>query len=178
MAITYILYMDAIRMLDLVHHEGALQGAQALDRPQYIEDELLIILHVGRMDLEQVVVVAGDVVAFRHLGDLLDHIRKRVGNLPVDPLELHVAEDDEPLVELLGIQNGYVFLDVALILQPFQPFEHRRGGEADTGCELFDRQSGILLKRPEDLQVGLVQFFCFVHKNKILLRICFMLFIG
>ena len=116
MAITYLLYMDAIRMLDLVHHEGALQGAQALDRPQYIEDELLIILHVGRMDLEQVVVVAGDVVAFRHLGDLLDHIRKRVGNLPVDPLELHITEDDEPLVELLGIQNGYVFLDVALIL--------------------------------------------------------------
>ena len=133
--------MDAIRMLDLVHHEGALQGAQALDRPQYIEDELLIILHVGRVDLEQVVVGAGAVVSF-------------------------------------GIQNSYVFLDVALILQPFQPFEHRRGGEADTGCELFDRQSGILLKRPEDLQVGLVQFFCFVHKNKILLRICFLLFIG
>ncbi len=60
-------------VLDLVHHEGRENGADGVDVSQDIDDELIVVLHIGSLDFQEIVVFPGDVVAFRHLGDVPDH---------------------------------------------------------------------------------------------------------
>ena len=45
-------------MFDFVHHEGALQGTEVVDVAKNVQNELLIVFHVGRMDFQQIVVTA------------------------------------------------------------------------------------------------------------------------
>ena len=59
--------MDAILVFDLIHHESASQRAQAIDRSQHVQDKFLIVLHIGSVYLEQIVIVAGYVIALRDL---------------------------------------------------------------------------------------------------------------
>ena len=44
---------------------------QAIDSPQYIKDELLVIFHIGSMNLQQVIIAARYIIAFGHLGNIL-----------------------------------------------------------------------------------------------------------
>lgn len=39
-----------ILMLHFIHHEGAFEGAEAVDGAEDVEDEFLVVLHVGGMD--------------------------------------------------------------------------------------------------------------------------------
>ena len=66
--------MDAILVFDLIHHESASQRAQAIDRSQHVQDKFLIVLHIGSVYLEQIVIVAGYVIALRDLRDILNAI--------------------------------------------------------------------------------------------------------
>ena len=66
--------MDAILVFDLIHHESASQRAQAIDRSQHVQDKFLIVLHIGSVYLEQIVIVAGYVIALRDLRDILDDV--------------------------------------------------------------------------------------------------------
>ena len=113
-------------MFHLTHHKHALHRAQALYRPQLVDEELIISLHVRGMNLQQVVSGARHIVALRHLGQLLHHLHEVLGNITVHALQLHVAEHDEALVQLLRIQHGNIFLDIAIALQAFQTLIHRR----------------------------------------------------
>ena len=61
-------------MFDLIHHESASQRAQAIDRSQHVQDKFLIVLHIGSVYLEQIVIVAGYVIALRDLRDILDDV--------------------------------------------------------------------------------------------------------
>lgn len=115
--------VDAVVVLYLVHHKRALQRTQAVDGSQHIENELLIVFHVRCMNLEQVVIAARDIVAFRHLRNVADDAREFVGYLLVEPAELHAAEHHEAPVELVSIEHRDVFSDVAVALQPFEAFK-------------------------------------------------------
>ena len=46
-----------VLMLQLIHHERALQRSQMLDGPQDIQHELLVILHIRRMNLQQIIIL-------------------------------------------------------------------------------------------------------------------------
>lgn len=37
-------------VLDFVHHEGGENGADGADVPKDIDDELVVVLHVGRVN--------------------------------------------------------------------------------------------------------------------------------
>lgn len=37
--------------LDGIHNKGALDGAQAFDGAQYVDTELVVVLHIGRIYL-------------------------------------------------------------------------------------------------------------------------------
>lgn len=42
----------AIPVLHLVHHEHALYGGEVIESAKMLENELLVILHVGRVDFQ------------------------------------------------------------------------------------------------------------------------------
>lgn len=109
------------------------------------------------MNLEQVVVAAGDVVAFGHLGNLADDVAELVGHLLVERRELDATEDDETAVDLLGIEHGDITLDEALALHALDALEDGRGAEIDLAGNLLDGETRVLLQAAQNLDVGFVQ---------------------
>ena len=108
------------------------------------------------MYFQQIVVVARDVVALGDLGNSAHDARKFGGDVAVEAPELYAAKDDEAAVELLGVEHGDVFADIAFVVEPLEPFEYGRGREMHTCGELLGRQAGVLLQDAQDLQIGLV----------------------
>ena len=91
--------MDAILVFDLIHHESASQRAQAIDRSQHVQDKFLIVLHIGSVYLEQIVIVAGYVIALRDLRDILDDPGKFRRDILVQPGQSHATKHDETLIQ-------------------------------------------------------------------------------
>ena len=87
-------------VFDLFHDESAFQRTEHGQLAQYVENELLIVLHAGRVHFEQVVVVTRDVVAFRHFRNVEDGFAELLGHFLVDGRQLDAAKDDEALVQL------------------------------------------------------------------------------
>ena len=85
-------------MFQLVHYESAFERSQVLDGAEHVQHERLVVLHVRRMDFQQVVVLSRNVVALRHLGDVRDGLCKVVGDVAAEALHLHGAEYHEALV--------------------------------------------------------------------------------
>ena len=44
---------QSVTILDLVHHEAALDGAETLYGTEGIDEEVVIVLHVGSIDLQK-----------------------------------------------------------------------------------------------------------------------------
>ena len=144
-------------VFDFLHDEGGQDAADGVDRTQHVDDEFVVVFHVGRMDLQQVVVLAGNVVALGHLGDFLDDGNEAPGRVAAHLLEFDGAEDDKAEIQFLRIQHGDVLFDEAAALQPFQAFEDGGGGEVDAGGQLLGGQAGVLLQAAQDGQVGGVE---------------------
>ena len=53
-----LLQMQAVILLDLIHYERALDGAEAFYLPQYVDKEMVVVFHVGGVNLQQVVELA------------------------------------------------------------------------------------------------------------------------
>ena len=133
--------VDAVVLFDFAHDEGGFDGGEALDLTQFVEHELLVLLHVGGAHLQQVVVVARRVVALRDLRNPHHASGEGVGNLVVDLLQLHLAEHLQAQVQLVGIEQRHVLLDVAEPLQPLLSLEDGCGRQVDgvgqfLGCQL------------------------------------------
>ena len=144
-------------MLDLVHDEGGLDGADGVDRAEDVDDEFVVVFHVGGVDLQQVDELAGDVVALGDLGDVLDDPYEVHRHVPAHLLELDGAEDLEAEVEFFGVEDGDIFEDVAVPFEAFEPLEDRGGGEVNAGGELFGRQAGVFLQQAQEFEVGFVE---------------------
>ena len=87
--------MDAILVFDLIHHVSASQRAQAIDRSQHVQDKFLIVLHIGSVYLEQIVIVAGYVIALRDLRDILDDVEKKAQISLDGAVEYHLKDKVE-----------------------------------------------------------------------------------
>ena len=85
------------------------------------------------MDLQHVIILSGDVVALDHLRDVPDYGNEIVRHLFVHLLEFDRTKDHETHVEFLGIQDGYVFLDITSPLETFQALEYRSRCEVHLG---------------------------------------------
>ena len=109
------------------------------------------------MDLEKIVVFSGNIVAFGHLGDVLDDGDEGPGDVAVHLLQLDGAENDEAQVQFLRVQDGDVLANEAAALQPLEAFEDRGGGQVHPGGQFLGRQAGVLLQQAQDVQVGGVE---------------------
>ena len=103
------LQIQGVGVLDLVHHEGRENGADGVDVSQDIDDELIVVLHIGSLDFQEIIVLPGYVVTFRHLRDVFDHGNEIPGHGTAHLLQLHGAEYREAPSQLFRIQHGHIF---------------------------------------------------------------------
>ncbi len=144
---------DAVFVLYFGHDEGALPRGEAFDGAEGVEHEVLVAFHVVHLYLEQVVEAAGDVVALGDLGYLVDLGDEIVDDVAVDAFELHVAIDDETLIEFIDIEHGCVFLDVAFAFEALHALVHGRRRKMYFVGQFLDGQSGVGLQDTHDLQI-------------------------
>lgn len=149
-------HRNAYGCLDRIHYEGTLDGAQALDGSQYVDAELIVVLHVGGIDLQQIVEFSGNIVAFGHFGDVLHPGHKVVGDFLAHTPQFNAAEYNESLSQLGGIEYGGIPFYDAGRLHPVHAVEYRRGGKMDLLGELLDGDAAVFLEDFQDLEVGLV----------------------
>ena len=117
------------------------------------------------MDFQEIVALARDVVALCHFGYVGYRGGKLRGNLVADALHLHGAEDEETLVEFLGIEHGNVAVDDALALQPLHSLEHGRRTQVDLRGQFLDCQVGVRLQGAQDENVcGVDRIFFVRHR--------------
>ncbi len=143
-----------------VEDEGALDVADGVESSEDVEDEVLVVFHVGGMDFEEVVELAGYVVAF---GDLRECVYGRgevVGYLVVDVFEFDVAEYEEAVVYFLHVEYGDIFFDYAVFFHTLDTFEYGCGGEVDLLREFFGCEMSVALECAEDHVVDFVEFVC------------------
>ena len=119
------------------------------------------------MDLQEVVELSGDVVAFGHLGDVLDDIYEGMCYITAHLFQFYGTEHLKAEIQFLGIQDGYIFLDEAVPFESFETFEDRGCGQVDFCSKLLGGQTRIFLQKTKQLDVGCVQvnlihgiFFC------------------
>lgn len=107
--------MDTVNMLHFIHDKHTFNGAEAFNRPQYIEDELLVIFHIRGMDFQQIVEAARYVVAFGHLWDILHDTCKFPGDIPVIARSFTLQNTTNPPVQVFPRPvPPYIFLYILL----------------------------------------------------------------
>ena len=151
-----VLNVNAVGLLHLADDKSTLDGADTLDGPQFVENELLVALHVLHPHFQQVVIAAAGVVALGHLGYALYAVVERLGNLAVDLLQPYLTKHKQPLPQLLGVEHGNVFLDVPPAFQPLLPLEDGSRRQMDGIGQFLGRQLCIFLQGIQNLQVGCV----------------------
>lgn len=144
-------------MLHFFHDEGGLEGGYVLMSAYNVEEELLIVLHVGRLYAQEIVEGAADVVALRHLWYLTNHLGKGVGMFAVKATKLDAAEHRKAFVQLSGIKDSCILFDEAKAFKALHALVGRSGGEVNLGCKLFVGETGILLQSTEYVRVFLVE---------------------
>ena len=122
-----------------------------------VQQELLVIFHVGSLDAEQIVETSRNVIAFSHFGHLLHHVCEGLGQFAAEPAQFYRTEYRKALVQFLGIEDGGVLLDVSQPFQPLDPLGGGRRGQVDPGCQLLVAQSGIFLQGAQDVFVPFVE---------------------
>ena len=93
-----------------------------------LEEKLLVVFHVGRLDAQEIVETTRDVVALCHFGHLPHHIGECFGKFGAESSQFHTTEHRETLVEFGCVEDCGVLLDIAQSLQTFHSFECGGGG--------------------------------------------------
>ena len=78
-------------------------------------------------------------------------------------LQPDIAQHEDTVPHLVGIDDGHVTHNVTLTLQPLLPLEDRRRREVDTCSQLLHRQMGVLLQDFQNPAVCFVQTGCMLH---------------
>ena len=123
-----------------------MDGAEALDGAEGIDQEVVVVLHVRRIDFQEEIEVAGDVVAFRHLGNVLDAGDKVVGYVLAHASEADAAEDYEAAPQAGRAEDRRVALDAAAGFQAAHALEDGGGREVDLEGKVLYGDASVFLK--------------------------------
>lgn len=159
----------SVRIFHFLHHENAVEIANAFYITEFRAHEFLIRFHVARVDFQREVVFAAGVVALGNFVNVLDGFHEVIHQeLRVMP-EPHMAKHRYANARFLGVEYGMVALDESFALQSLLSVEGRRSGKVDSRGKFLDREGGIFLKDAQDFAVDVVEFFVsHVLPNKIL----------
>lgn len=92
-------------------------------RRETLAQKFSVGFHVGYADLDEVVEIAGNHVAFDDLLECCDSGAKLLKDLRRRAIDFHLYENKQACTQAVGIQQGGVALDVALFLQPSDTIE-------------------------------------------------------
>ena len=126
-------HRDKVCVFHLTKDKGAGYAAYAVEVAEDAEEELLVGFHVGGIDLEQEVVIAGDVVAFSYLRDCLHRLHYPHPVLIAVLLHLDITEGDESAVHHVRVQHGGVACYESLALKAVHAREWGGGGKVYLG---------------------------------------------
>ena len=122
-----------MRVFYFIHDERGKDASDGVDGAEDVDDKLVVVFHVRRVDFQQIIVLSRDIVALRYLGDVPDDGNEFLRHFPVHLLQFDGTEHHESQVQFLRIQDGDVFSDETAALQSLEPFENGRGGQVDPG---------------------------------------------
>ena len=111
------LNMYPILMLHFRHHKCTFQWSQTINRPQHIQNKLLIIFHIGSVNLQQIIITSRYVITFGYFRNILYDPCKLCRYIPVQTSKLHTAEHDKSLIQFLRIQYGNILLYITSIIK-------------------------------------------------------------
>ena len=140
-------------MFDFFHDEGALDGGDIVVAADDVQQELLVVAHVGRLDAEQIVKASGDVVALGDLGDAAHQRSEGLCPFDAELAQLDAAENCEASVQLRRVKDCGVLLDVTEAFQTLHALISRSGGQMYLRSQLFIGETGVLLEGTEDVEV-------------------------
>ena len=152
------LKIKCVALFYRVHNECGLDGADRVYRAEHVYDEIVVVFHVRRVYPQQVVEFSSDVEAVGHLRDALDDFHEVVCDVPVHLLQLHAAEHGESQIQLVGIQDGDIFLYIPFLFETFHSLEDWGRGKVHFGGQLLGCDAPFLLKDPQDLQIRGIKF--------------------
>ena len=124
------------------------------------------MLGVVRAHLDEIAVVAGNVVDLEHLGELGQRLSDPILGAGLVAANGHEGEQSE--AQGLGIDLGGVAAEGAPGFELADPLEHRRRGESDDPGNLYLRLAGVGLEEVEDLEVGVVERSVVLHNTAIM----------
>lgn len=148
-------------MLEFVHDEDALYGGYVGKPGEHVEQEALVVFHVGGKNLEEKIVGSADVVALGHFWNALHRGAEAIHYFGTQPLHLYGAENGEAPVELFSVDDGDIAVNEAFALQTPYALEYGRGTQIYARGEFFGGKAGVCLKLAENADVGFVE----LHKN-------------
>ena len=68
-----------------------------------------------------------------------------ISNLMIDLLELHFAEYEQSLIELIWVEYGCIFLDIAFSFKTLLTLKDWGGGQVDSISQFFGRHLCVSL---------------------------------
>ena len=147
-----------VTILHLVHHEAALDGAETLYGTEGIDEEVVVVLHVGSIDLQKEIEIPRYVVTFRHLGDILDPRDEVMRDLAAHAAQAYAAINYESPAEAGGAQHRRIALNISFRLETSHALEYGSGGKMDLQSQVLHCDTTVFLKCFQYLDVGLVEF--------------------
>jgi len=124
------------------------------------------MLGVTGADLEQVAIVAGDVMDLEDFGDSGELVGRR--HLRAVLRGPHGDERQHAPVDHVRVDKCDVILDNALGFELSQAFENRRGRQTHGLCQLSLRGSGVVLKNIQNRAVYFVNCSFESHMRRII----------
>ena len=116
------------------------------DRREFLHQQVFQLLAIADDDLEQVVVFAGDVVAFEHVGELADAVAEDVDVFAGVALEADVDKTEQVKAELFAVEQRSVALDEACLFQAAQAGVDGGGREVQAAGQLGVGDAALLLE--------------------------------
>jgi len=136
------------------HNKTGLHPADAFDAGDFVQQQLLVGVHVFDDDLELVVGgLAGDEQAFHDFGQGADFgfkVGEAFGGVAVHG---NVDQGHEGEAEFFGVEQGAVADDEAVVFEGADAAQTGGGGQADFIGEVLVADAAVLLEDFEDLAV-------------------------
>lgn len=114
---------NAMRILYLANHDDTVKASYAIDVAQGVEHEVLISLHVARVDLYQKIIVASGIIALRHLVYGLHDVHELLYQVVGMLFQAYIAKHNDMVTKLVMVNHGRIALDVAFTLQTLLSLE-------------------------------------------------------
>lgn len=143
--------------LDFAEHQTGIDSRHTGDRRQPFDRKAFKVFSVADGDLEQVIVLTGDMVTLQHLGHFTDRVLETLYLLGLVQLQADVNETKHIIANRLSIQERSVSTDDAQFFQALGARQGCRWRELNLARQLNIADTPFALQDFQDIQIGVIQ---------------------